>query len=75
MCEPGNGLVGPVDRPFPGHKRSTARIVDEVPYRVYEHLVLDENSMSFLPDEKHPTNRDLDLLDEDDAVEIALVYF
>lgn len=55
---------------FKEYKRSTAEVVDEVPSQIYQHLVLDENSMSFLPSEEHPVQQDLDVLEENEAVEI-----
>lgn len=50
--------------------RSTATVVDEVPGAVYERLVLDEDDMSFLPREDHPDHRDLEPVEEDDAVRV-----
>lgn len=55
---------------FKEYSRSTAQVVDEVPSQVYEHLVLDENSMSFLPSEAHPDHQEFDEVDQEDAVEI-----
>lgn len=53
---------------FKEYKRSTAKVVDEVPSQIYGRLVLDENSMSFLPSEEHPEHQELEVLDEGEAV-------
>lgn len=55
---------------FKEYKRSTARIVDEVPGQVFEELVLKENEMSFIPKEEHPSNQQLDGIDKDQAVDV-----
>lgn len=49
-------------------KRSTAEVVDEVPSQIYDELVLKENTMSFFPSEAHPDHRDLEKVDEAEAV-------
>lgn len=51
-------------------KRSTAKIVDEIPAEVYEQLVLEENVMRFLPAEEHPEHEPLEELPEDEAVAV-----
>lgn len=54
---------------FKEYKRSTAQIVDEVPSHIYRQLVLDGNSMSFLPREEYSQGQELDDVAKDEAVE------
>lgn len=54
---------------FQEYKRSTARVVDEVPSEVYRRLVVDGHTMYFQPGEGD-ADSDVEVLDREEAVEV-----
>jgi len=54
---------------FKEYKRSTAKVVDEIPAEVYNILVFNQTSMNFLPGDAHPEANDLDVVSADEAIQ------
>jgi len=55
---------------FKEYKRSTAKVVDEIPAEIFNILVLEEKSMNFLPGEDHPEAAELKVLSADEAIKV-----